>query len=120
MKRTSLIVGGIILFVVCIPLFGRFYQLFFPQPGSIFVVSQEFIDLFIGLPLSYIFFSPLLFTAFGAGKKYWWLGILLLPAALIELYFDLDHIYFPILIGVVGWVIGFGIGKILGVRRLGK
>lgn len=66
----------------------------------------------IGLPLAYIFFLTLLFTAFGGVKKYWWIGILLIPAAAFELYFDLAHIYFPVALGLLGWGIGFGIAKL--------
>ena len=88
-------------------IFGEFYS-------RIFDASGGFVDVtaLIGLPLSYIFFLTLLLTAFGGNKKYWWLGILLIPATAFELYFDFDHLYFPVLIGAVGWGIGFGVGRL--------
>ena len=61
----------------------------------------------IGLPLIYIFSVALLFTAFGGAKKYWWIGILLIPAAIFEIYFYFKHIYFPILLGIGGWTLGY-------------
>ena len=61
----------------------------------------------IGLPLTYIFFLPLLFTAFGDKYKYWWIGILLIPALWFEISFDLPHLYFSLLLCLLGWGIGF-------------
>lgn len=84
------------------------YDKFF-NSGSSFVS----LDALVGLPLSYIFFLTLLFTAFGGSKKYWWMGILLIPAAIFELYFDLEHIYFPIIIGSAGWLVGLFIQRML-------
>ena len=89
--------------------FGDFYQKVFNDPGT-------WIDVrgIVGLPLAYTFFLFLLFTAFGGKGKYWWMGIAVLPALAFEVYFDLPHIYFPIALGIVGWVIGFGVQKITG------
>lgn len=106
----------IILFAVSIfsylfsEFFGNFYEFFYPSSGSI--ASIDITSLF-GLPLAYIFFLTLLFTAFGGTKKYWWIGILLIPAAAIELYFDLAHIYFPIILGLAGWLLGLLAFKLL-------
>lgn len=66
-----------------------------------------------GLPFAYIFFLFLLFTTFGKKGKYWWAGILVLPAIAFEVYFDLVHLYFPIALGIIGWMIGIGIAKII-------
>jgi len=87
---------------------GESYDKIFGQSGS-------FVDLrsLSGLPLAFIFFLTLLFTAFGGSKKYWWIGILLLPAAAFEVYFDWSHIYFPIAIGLIGWLLGLGISRLL-------
>ena len=86
---------------------GLWYEKLFPGP----TIADVNISPLLGLPLSYIFFLFLLFTAFGGNKKYWWLGILLIPAAVFELYFDLEHIYFPILLGLLGWVLGWLLTK---------
>src|SRR3989344_2836621 len=89
---------------------GDWYDKLFPSPKSIFLGDFRFIT---GLPLSYTFFLSLLFTAFCGAKKYWWIGILLIPAVIFEVYFDLTHIYFPILLGLVGWALGWGISKLM-------
>jgi len=81
---------------------GEFYRRIFGPSGAL-------IDLrsLSGLPLTYIFFLFFFFTAFGRDKKYWWLWILLIPAAAFEVYFDLEHIYFPVLLGIGGWLLGY-------------
>ena len=78
-------------------------------------IGSSWIDLsyFLGYPFSYIFFLTLLFTAFGAGNKYWWIGILLIPAALVEIYLDLNHIYIPIALALLGWLLGFAVSKFI-------
>ena len=93
---------------------GNLYVYFFPQgasEGSLFSTPKSAENFLLGIPLAYIFFLHLLFTAFGGSRKYWWLGILLIPAAAFEVYFDLSHIYFPIALGLIGWLLGFLIQK---------
>lgn len=92
---------------------GKFYIMFFPDGGGSFVDGTSL----VGMPLAYIFFLTLLFTAFGDIKKYRWIGVLLIPAALFEIYFDLAHIYFPIALGLLGWIIGKGIEMIVAKRK---
>ena len=87
---------------------GNTYQKLFKDYGSWIDVSS-----LIGLPLAYIFFLILLFTAFGGAKKYWWIGVGLIPAVLFEVYFDLQHLYFPIAIGLVGWLVGRGVALLV-------
>src|SRR3989344_6603048 len=82
---------------------GNIYSGLFSRGSSIFVGDLSSI---IGFPLAYIFYLSLFFTAFGGTKKYWWINILLLPVAIFELYFDVEHIYLPILLGAAGWVLG--------------
>ena len=55
----------------------------------------------VGLPLSYIFFVTLLFSAFGGKYKYLWIFILLIPVVLLEAYIDLFHLYLPVIIVIV-------------------
>ena len=90
-------------------LFSTIYLNFFPGSGGSFIDGRAL----IALPLNYIFSIFVLFTAFGDSKKYWWIGILLLPAILFELYFDLIHIYFPIVVGLAGWGLGLGVEKVV-------
>lgn len=82
--------------------------------GKIFGPSDSFVDMrsLVGTPLAYIFFLTFLFTFLGGEKKYIWLGILLVPAVLFEIYFDYIHIYFPVALGLLGWALGFGILKL--------
>ena len=92
-------------------LFGNWYEKLFMPEASIFGA----VDLrgLIGLPLSFIFSTTLFFTAFGGEKKYWWIGILLISAVAFELYLDLAHIYFPIILGFAGWLSGLLAFKLL-------
>lgn len=94
---------------------GEFYTDFFGLSTgfSSFIVPDFLHNFFNGVLPTYIFFLTLFFTAFGGEKKYWWIGILLIPAAAFELYFDLAHIYFPIILGFAGWILGFLISKFL-------
>ena len=113
------ILKNIILIIIVLALahfgatiLGKLYIYFFPQIWGLFSLSKDAGEYFIGFPLTYIFFVPLLYTAFGGAKKYWWIGILLIPAILFELYVDFSHIYFPIALGIVGWLLGLAVLKI--------
>lgn len=86
---------------------GDFYNRIFNQSTS--YADLSFIS---GFPFVYILFLVLLFTLFGDEKKYWWIGILLIPALAFELYFDFEHIYFPIILGIAGWLLAQAILKL--------
>lgn len=112
------IVKKIILLILVVVISGylsvfaiNLYDKFF-NSGSAFVQLHSL----VGFPLAYVFFLSLLFTAFGGRQKYWWMGILLIPAAAVELYLDASHIYFPMALGVVGWFVGWVITKFLPKR----
>ncbi|MDP3784697.1 MAG: hypothetical protein Q8R12_01310 [bacterium] len=123
----NLIKNLAILFVVLVLAYffanqvGSLYAYFFPQQGGggggLFAISDAFAVGLMGIPLSYIFFLALFFTAFGGSKKYWWMGILLIPAVVFEVYFDLEHIYFPIILGLAGWLLGFLVSKIISASK---
>src|SRR3989344_8174439 len=100
LKYIGLIIATLAFSFLTSTLFGELYNRVFKQSGT-------YIDLrsMSGLPLAYIFFLTLLFTGFGDAKKYWWIGILLVPAMGFEFYFDFAHIYFPIILALLGWVI---------------
>ena len=66
-----------------------------------------------GIPIVYILLITLLFIAFGDSKKYWWLGISLIPAAFVVFYLDWYHWYFWIAVGLLGWLVGFGLSKLI-------
>lgn len=90
--------------------FASNYQISF----SSFIVSEYWYYFFDWIFLSYSFFLFFIFTTFSSGKgKYWWMGVLVLPALAFEVYFDLSHIYFPIALGLLGWLIGLGIQRLI-------
>ena len=97
--------------------FGELYDYFFDAGGS-------WVDLtsVSGLPLAYVFFLTFLLTAFWQGQRiyyYIWLGVLLISPVIFELYFDLPHVYFPLALGIAGWLIGWLLAQgILYVRGL--
>ena len=71
-----------------------------------------------GIPMIYIFLIALSFITFGDTKKYWWMGISLIPAAFVIFYLDWYHWYFWLAVGFLGWLVGFGVQKLL--ARSGK
>lgn len=104
------IIKNILFFiVVCVisysfaGLFGQLYLTVFP-----YETAGSFLNAtaLIGFPLIYIFSLLFIFTTFGDTKKYWWIGIALVPAVLFEVVFDLRHIYFPIIVGLAGGLFG--------------
>lgn len=115
--RTFLRGGSLFLLAAALaqftaPSFGWGYNHLFPYDSglSIFSVPQNAVYYLSGLPLAYEFFVVFLFTSLNDVKKqryrYWWIVILLVPAALVEIYFDLSHIYLPIIITILGWLLG--------------
>lgn len=119
LRNILLIVVALVAAFILSVFFGATYSYLFKSVGGgLFSMSSSASNQIIGLPIAYIFFVGLLFTAFGGSKKYWWIGILLLPAILFELYFDLIHIYFPIAVGLVGWGLGLGVEK--GLKMISK
>ncbi|MFA6272924.1 MAG: hypothetical protein WC673_00295 [Candidatus Paceibacterota bacterium] len=108
------ILKNVFLLVVVV---GLSYLLSYPIGslyGSLFTGTGSFVDMtsLLGIPLAYIFLLTSVFTVWGGTKKYWWIGIGLIPVAIVELYLDPNRIYFPILLGFLGWLVGFGIRKL--------
>ena len=90
------------------------YDSFFPgDSGGFFHVYADFAEYLIGMNLAYLFFLFLLFTAFGDQHKKWWMGIAAIPALAFLLYFDFSHIYFHLLFPIAGWLLGWGIAKLI-------
>ncbi|MDP2933474.1 MAG: hypothetical protein Q8N81_05075 [bacterium] len=110
----SLFVVVVILSYLTSPFSGKFYDSLFGSESFYLDVGSLF-----GLPVSYIIFLPLVFTIFGGKYKYWWTGILLLPVFILFFQADLAHIYFPIILGLAGWAIGYGLSRLL-PKRAGK
>ncbi|OGH91986.1 MAG: hypothetical protein A2534_01095 [Candidatus Magasanikbacteria bacterium RIFOXYD2_FULL_39_9] len=119
MKKFLLVLGWLVSSILFAVFFGRlYYYLGFSKGGGLFLSSNFFDDFINGLFPSYIFFLTLLFTAFGGTKKYWWIGIALIPAVLFEVAFDLQHIYFPVAVGLVGWLLGKGVNMLVEKHKL--
>lgn len=64
------------------------------------------LGVLIWMVLTYGFFVTAFLTALGGRRKYWWIGISLIPAILFEVVLDPLHIYFPIILGVIAWGLG--------------
>ena len=107
----------VVIFVISYLSSSSFGQLYQYLIGSL---QGSFVDLrsVFGLPLAYIFFLTILFTAFGGERKYWWMGVLLIPAAIFEIYFDLSHLYFPVALGLAGWLLGFILEKFVKTMKV--
>lgn len=105
--RKFLILAVVVVFsYIGSPYMGSIDKGIFGSGGTWIDVSAIF-----GLFSGFVFLLPCLFTAFGGKWKYWWIGVLLIPATVFEVYFDFAHIYFPILLGLVGWGIGWMVAK---------
>lgn len=103
-KKFFIIVFTLVLSYYTAPVSIEIYEFLFNMEGGFFFMDFSIIA---GIPLSYIFFLVLLFTVFGEKYKYLWMSILLIPAVIFEVYFDLLHIYFPIILGLIGWFLGW-------------
>lgn len=67
-----------------------------------------------GLPLSFIFFTLLIFEAFGRKGKYWWIGLCAVAATWLVYNFNYGLYWLLyVVLGLVGWLVGFGIQKLL-------
>ena len=95
-------------------LFHKIYVVLYqPSVGGLFYGYQKIGEYFVSMILAFLFFLFLLFTAFGDQHKKWWMGIAAIPALAFLLYFDLSHIYFHVLFPIAGWLIGWGIHRLL-------
>ena len=114
-KKVIILFGVLVLTSISANLVGRLYSYLLDLRGGFsgFIVPEFWGSFFDGFFPAYILFLSLLFTAFGGKQKYWWMGILLIPAAVVELYLDASHIYFPIALGVAGWLLGWLVAKFL-------
>ena len=107
LRNIFLLAGSIILSYLFSTVFGGIMN-------QITGYSGTFLDFrsVVGFPLAYIVFICLVFTLLGGKGKYYWMGVLLIPALIIELYFDTEIIYIPIILGILGWLLGWGILKV--------
>jgi len=94
-------------------LYNPIYSFVYRSSGNgLFMIYEGMARFLSVLVLGFIFFIFLNFTAFGDSKKYWWITILLIPVIIFEVYFDWDHLYIPVAIGILGWIIGLILSKV--------
>lgn len=109
-KNILLYIISLCLAFILAGIFGSNYFHFVDSIRSGFIPNSTE-NYIVGLPLGYIFFIFLIFTGFSRSHKYYWIVISLIPAAAFEIYFDWQHILVPVILGLAGWLIGFGISK---------
>lgn len=106
-----------LVFIIVLSFFTTFY---FGLIGSYFT-SQEvlFSELLpflllgsVGGSLAFIFFVVFIFSLHGFRKNKYWIIIPLIPYILLWLSSDIHHIYLPILIGFIAYVLAFCIKRI--------
>jgi|SRR3989338_453750 len=115
MKKFLLFLASLILSMLVATFVGKFYFYLFPleKGGGVFSLPIDATNLLRGFTLSYFLLLTLFFTAFGGAKKYWYIGPGLIPAILFEVAFDWQHIYFPVALGLIAWVLGRGLGGLI-------
>src|SRR3989344_2543922 len=107
-----LLILALIISYYTAPFFGGWYDKISPQYDfSFFNLGKESVLFIVGFPISYVFLITILFSTFGFGRRKVWTGILLTPAVLLWLNADLRHIYIPIILIVIAWVLGLGLRK---------
>ena len=111
LKNVFLVFVAVFISMIFPQTFGEIYANMFNDHG--FGVAAAGLA---GIPIVYILLISLLFIIFGDRKKYWWMGISLIPAAFVVFYLDWYHWYFWIAVGLLGWLVGFGIQKLLACK----
>lgn len=59
-----------------------------------------------GFPVTYFFLTFLSFSLFGDKNKYWWIGIILVPALLFEVRLAPVLIIFSFIFALIAWLLG--------------
>lgn len=69
-------------------------------------LSDAAANWLIGVPTALVIFAVFFLTSIGGRYKYVWLAVSLIPSIWFYLEFDLLHIYFPIILGLIAWGLG--------------
>ncbi len=93
-------------------LYDKFYNVVIP--GGYFATYEALGQTLLGLLLGYIFFTFFFFVLFGDRHKYWWVGVLQLPALYFIIQIDLAHWYFYAGLAIAGYLLAT---LILVIRR---
>lgn len=108
MKNFLLFILAIALSLATATYFGTWYDQFSPQYGG-WITDKADAIYFAGMFFSYVFFLPFIFQIFASGNKIKWILILLIPPTLLWILADIQHIYLPVILGLIA----FGLGKII-------
>jgi len=104
MSRILLFAVALILSYFTAPYLGKVYDYFVPQLGSSFLgIGKEVAVYVVGFPFSYVFFTTFIFQIFGGVNKKKWTIWLLVPAFLLFILGDIQHIYLPILLALIAF-----------------
>ena len=116
-KNILLLVLVLVLSYFTAAFFGKLYYNFVPFEGGFFSGPRSASEFLAGLSLAYLALVLFFYTGFGDNTRKWWIGILLVPVIFFELFFDLRHIYFPVILGLIAWMVGFGISKLMAKKN---
>ncbi len=119
-KYTNILIAtvSVVIALLLSTTMGDFYNNFFQVGlgGNVFG-DESFWELVLGFPLALIFSFTLLFSAFGKGNWQKWLIWSLAIPGLFELIFDFSHLYFPIVLGLLGYGLGWVVRWLLSQVR---
>ena len=112
-KNILLLVAVLVLSYFTAGYFGSLYNYFSPlYDSSFFPIPKESMITLAGTPFAYIFFITLFFQSFGLGNRNKWTLWLLVPAMLFFASGDLQHIYLPVILGLIAWGLAILLQKI--------
>jgi len=103
--QLSLVVVSYVLAYFLGAYFGSIYAFLFPASvtGSLPDAAANWL---IGAPTALVVFIFFFLISVGGKYKYWWMGVFLIPSIWFYVQFDLLHIYFPVLLGLIAWGLG--------------
>lgn len=105
------------LSIVTAPYFGNWYDKFSPQYGSAFWGPDKTDAIsIVGFFVAYAFLIPLIFALFGYGNRKKLIFWSLLPIALLWLFVDINYIYIPVILALIGFCVAWVLRKVF-VRK---
>ena len=112
-KNILLLIVALVLSYFTAQYFGGWYDKFSPLYDNTLGLGKEALKFITGIPFAYIFFTTLLFQSFGFGNRNKWTVWLLVPPFLFFASGDIQHIYLPIVLGLIAFGIAILIRKVL-------
>ncbi len=102
-----------VLSYIVAPYFAYIYAMFSSDSLGGTFITPAAAEIIVGVPLGLIALLIFLLTGFGGNDRWWWIGVAVIPAVLFEILFDPFHIYFPIILGLIAWGLGYVANKTL-------